>query len=79
MKLYMAPGINNVTGIVPLLLWSESELAVPPLSPSSPTAGEFPRRKALMAWELLQIVSARTRAEVALESNNDWSWDVAFS
>lgn len=30
MKLYMARGINNVTGIVPLLLWSESELAVPP-------------------------------------------------
>lgn len=30
MKLYMAPGINNVTGVVALLLWSESELAVPP-------------------------------------------------
>lgn len=25
-----------------------------------------------MAWELLQIVSARTRAGVALETNNDW-------
>ena len=78
MKLYMAPGINNVTGIVPLLVWSESELAVPPLSSSSLTAVEFPRTESLMAWELLQTAFARARAWLVLEAISDWSWDLAL-